>query len=53
MKKNYRVFITDGNKKDSFTILGNNKSEVRKLCDIVHIGSGWVVESVSLAMKRK
>lgn len=53
MKKNFRVCITDGKRKDSFTVLGDNKHKVRELCDIVHIGSGWAVENVTLAMKRK
>ena len=51
MKKNYRVFITNGTKMASFTMLGNSKSEVKQVCDIAHLGSGWSVEHVSLAMK--
>ena len=53
MKKNYRVVITNGTITDSFTLLGNNKAAVKELCDIVHLGTGWNVKNVSLAMKRK
>ena len=52
MKKNYRVVITNGISTDSFTLLGNNKAAVKELCDIVHLGTGWNVKSVGLALKK-
>ena len=52
MKKNYRVFITNGTSTDSFTLLGNNKESVKELCDICHIGTGWRVSNVRLALKK-
>lgn len=52
MKKNYRVFITNGLKMDSFTMLGNSKSDVKELCNIVHTGTGWNVSDVRLVLKK-
>lgn len=52
MKKNYRVFITNGISTDSFTLLGKNKESVKRLCDICHIGTGWRVSNVRLALKK-
>ncbi len=53
MRKNYRVTIENGGLHDSFTLLGQSKQAVRRLCEIVHIGTGWKVKSVELAKKKE
>ena len=53
MKKNYQVTITDGNLSYTFTLLGKSKEAVKELCTICHLGTGWRVKNVELAMKRK
>ena len=51
MKRNYKVTIENGEKEDSFSLLGRSKDAVKSLCSIVHLGTGWSVKNVELATK--
>lgn len=53
MKKNYLVTITDGKQSDTFNLSGKSKEAVKELCTICHLGTGWRVKEVGLAMKKK
>lgn len=49
--KKFKVEITNGKSTDSFILPGKSHSEVKELCDIVHLGTGWKVNKVTVARK--
>ena len=44
----YTVTITDGKRKDRFTMDAFCYADAKRTAEIAHIGSGWTVENVSI-----
>lgn len=46
--KTYKVTISNGQKRDVFTLKAESQEEAHRLAHTVHIGTGWDVISVCL-----